>query len=137
MPSDYDVNDLNVFYNRFDRHDFSQTRTELIVRLVDIPMCEQGKIMSVTEDDVVRQLRKTNARKAAGPDGIKPKVLTLCAEHFCSVLTVIFNMSLSQSKTPSLWKTSHIVPVPKKTPVKVMNDLRPVALTSAVMKVLE
>ena len=37
-----------------------------------------------------------------------------------------------------IWKTSCIVPVPeKKQPVKVMNDLRPVALTSCVMKVVE
>ena len=36
-----------------------------------------------------------------------------------------------------IWKTSCTVPVPKKQPVKVMNDLRPVAFTSCVMKVFE
>ena len=36
-----------------------------------------------------------------------------------------------------IWKTSCIVPVPKQQPVKGMNYLRPVALTSCVMKVVE
>ena len=50
---------------------------------------------------------------------------------------VILNQSLSQYSVPILWKTSYIIPVPKKTTVKVMNDLRPVALTYAMMKVFE
>ena len=36
-----------------------------------------------------------------------------------------------------MWKTSCIIPVPKKTTVKATNDLRPVDLTSAIMKVFE
>nr|KAG5709282.1 hypothetical protein BaRGS_018034 [Batillaria attramentaria] len=38
---------------------------------------------------------------------------------------------------PLNWKTSCIVPVPKKPVVTAMNDLRPIAITSAVMKVFE
>jgi len=36
-----------------------------------------------------------------------------------------------------IWKTSSIVPVPKKQPVKAMNNLRPVALTSSTKKAFE
>jgi len=38
---------------------------------------------------------------------------------------------------PTLWKTSEIIPVPKKQKNSVMNDLRPVALTPIVMKCFE
>ena len=38
---------------------------------------------------------------------------------------------------PPIWKTSEIIPVPKKSAVKELNDLRPVALTSFVTKCLE
>ena len=38
---------------------------------------------------------------------------------------------------PPIWKTSEIIPVPKKPQVKELNDLRPVALTSIVTKCLE
>ena len=36
-----------------------------------------------------------------------------------------------------MWKTSCIIPVPKRPNVKVMNDYRPIALTPCVMKVFE
>ena len=36
-----------------------------------------------------------------------------------------------------MWKTSHIIPIPKKTHPKIPNDYRPVALTSIAMKSLE
>ena len=54
-----------------------------------------------------------------------------------SILCVIFNQSLAQCKIPPTWKTSCMVPVPKESPVRSMTDLRPVALTSAVMKIFE
>ena len=49
----------------------------------------------------------------------------------------IFNLSLKQRKVPEKWKTSCIVPSPKKPNVSVMNDLRPIALTCCIMKVFE
>ena len=87
--------------------------------------------------EVLRELERTNAGKAAGPVRIKPGLLKTYAEQLCSILCVIFNQSLSQCSIPALWKTSCIIPVSKKTTVKVVNDLRPVALTSAIMKVFE
>ena len=38
---------------------------------------------------------------------------------------------------PRIWKISEIVPIPKKPNFNVMNDLRPVALTSIIMKCFE
>ena len=38
---------------------------------------------------------------------------------------------------PKLWKTAEIIPVPKRSKIESMNDLRPVALTPAIMKVFE
>ena len=54
-----------------------------------------------------------------------------------SIFLYIFNLSLSTHTVPSQWKTSCIVPVPKKKIVKVNNDLRPIALTSCIMKLFE
>ena len=36
-----------------------------------------------------------------------------------------------------MWKQSEIIPVPKKENVTELNDLRPIALTSVVMKCME
>ena len=46
-------------------------------------------------------------------------------------------MSLLSNRIPVSWKTSHLIPVPKKPTCTVLNDLRPVALTSIPMKTLE
>ena len=46
-------------------------------------------------------------------------------------------MSLSQCKIPHCFKKSTIIPVPKKYTASCLNDYRPIALTSVVMKTLE
>jgi hypothetical protein len=131
---------LNSFYCRFDCHDFSQERGALREELRR--EAESGKEeglsgIQVTEEDVRREFRNAHPRKAAGPDKLKPSLLKVCADQLAGIFCTLFNLSLSESIVPSIWKTSCIVPVPKKSPVTAMNDLRPVALTSAVMKVLE
>ena len=90
-----------------------------------------------SEDKVRSMFRKVNERKAAGPDGIKGKILKVCAEQLCYIFTIIFNMSMQFSCIPNVWKQSKIIPIPKKNNISCMNDLRPVALTSIVMKCFE
>ena len=53
------------------------------------------------------------------------------------VFTDIFNLSLLQCSVPTCLKTSIIVPVPKQSAVVSLNDYRPVALTSVIMKCFE
>ncbi len=53
--------------------------------------------------------------------------------HFIS----IFNESLATSVVPTSFKKSFIIPVPKNSKPSCLNDYRPVALTSTVMKVFE
>lgn len=51
--------------------------------------------------EVCTVLRKTNPRKAAGPDNTLSRVLRVCSPELAEVLTDIFNLSLSQSVVPS------------------------------------
>ncbi|PWA30672.1 hypothetical protein CCH79_00009251 [Gambusia affinis] len=46
-------------------------------------------------------------------------------------------LNLQLGGVPTLWKTSCIIPVPKKSRPSELNDFRPVALTSHLMKTLE
>ena len=48
----------------------------------------------------------------------------------------IVHISLRLCKMPALWKIGEIVPVNKKPLPKVDNDLRPVALTAILAKLL-
>ncbi|TWW53407.1 LIM and SH3 domain protein 1, partial [Takifugu flavidus] len=62
---------------------------------------------------------------------------TTCAAELGEPLQRVFNLSLELGKVPTLWKTSCVIPVPKKNRPSELNDFRPVALTSHLMKTLE
>ncbi len=91
----------------------------------------------MSEDEVRRALKGVNIRKAAGPDGITGRVLRSCADQLAGLFTSIFNESLATSVVPTSFKKSIIIPVPKNNKPSCLNDYRPVALTSIVMKVFE
>ena len=63
--------------------------------------------------------------------------LRSCADQLAPVFAALFNKSLEQFHVPRCFKTSTIVPVPKKPSTARLNDYQPVALTSVVMKVFE
>ncbi|TWW68811.1 hypothetical protein D4764_19G0006090 [Takifugu flavidus] len=60
-----------------------------------------------------------------------------CSRQLCGILQHLFNQSLHLQRIPVLWKTSCLVPVPKKTHPVAPSDYRPIALTSHIMKVIE
>ena len=86
--------------------------------------------------DVSKTFKHVNIHKAAGPDELPGRVLRACAGRLASVFTDIFNLSLSES-TPTCFKQTTIVFLGTWTKVICLNDYRPVALTSVVMKCFE
>ncbi len=91
----------------------------------------------ISEDDVHQVFRKNKKRKAPGPDGVTPACLKTCSEQLAHIFSQIFNRSLELCEVPSCFKRSTIIPVPKKPKITGLNDYRPVALTSVVMKSFE
>ncbi|KAI5103635.1 up-regulator of cell proliferation isoform X2 [Silurus meridionalis] len=92
---------------------------------------------TISKHDMRRAFKRVNTRKAAGPECITGRVLKACADQLAPVFTEIFNLSLKQSVVPSCFKQSTIVPVPKKPQPACLNDYRPVAMASVVMKCFE
>ena len=129
------ANEMNGFFNRFD----GAGAPNLVPHGPRDPGVRPATPppLTLTVSQVRRQLTRINARKAAGPDNINPRVLKVAAEQLAVPLTSLFNLSLRTGKVPKLWKSSCIVPVPKKSRPSVLNDYRPVALTSQVMKIFE
>ncbi|GFS00713.1 hypothetical protein ElyMa_006405700 [Elysia marginata] len=130
------ANELNKFYARFDCFDFSKEREDMLCVLKQ-RMNGESRIVELNDKEVCDVLQKIRPGKAAGPDLILPSVLKFCASELCQVFASVFNRSLNKCVVPMVWKAACIVPVPKKTSVTCMNDLRPVALTSCIMKVFE
>ncbi|KAK3562224.1 hypothetical protein QTP86_031027, partial [Hemibagrus guttatus] len=97
----------------------------------------EGTPLTIKEEDVNSLFKCLNTRKATGPDSVSPSLLKHCANQLSPVFTDIFNTSMETCHVPACFKTSAIVPVPKKTKITGLNDYRPVALTSVVMKSFE
>lgn len=152
------ANELNLFFNRFDQMPaptqslllqppptppavcvppsplFSTVSSSQLHQTATTPSCPA---LAFTTSQVKNQLKKMKARKAAGPDGISPQLLKSCADQLCGIVQHMFNLSLKLGRVPRLWKTSCLVPVPKTPHPKELNNFRPVALTSHLMKTLE
>uniref|UniRef100_A0A665T724 Reverse transcriptase domain-containing protein n=1 Tax=Echeneis naucrates TaxID=173247 RepID=A0A665T724_ECHNA len=146
-----EANRLNNFFNRFDQHTTLPPSLQPPpppplppVHLLHnnnavpfSPLPSPHPSPCITADQVRGELRKLHPRKAAGPDKVSPRLLKTCAAELGEPLQHVFNLSLQLGKVPTLWKTSCIVPVPKKNRPSELNDFRPVALTSQLMKTLE
>ena len=116
------ANELNIFYARFDVRDFSEDCATLCETIVP----EQ---LDLSEADVVTSFSRLNSHKASGPDGLKGRTLKNCATQLGKIFTLIFQLFLDSHVMHRAWKTSTIIPVPKKATPLQLNDYRPVALT--------
>ncbi len=125
--------ELNTFYGLFE----CNGRANLPNSPSGSSRQSSDHVITVSEDDVRRELRRVNVRKAAGPDGITGRILRSCADQLAGLFTSIFNESLATSVVPTSFKKFVIIPVPKNSKPSCLNDYRPVALTSTVMKVFE
>ncbi|KAK3524842.1 hypothetical protein QTP86_007580 [Hemibagrus guttatus] len=133
--------DLNEFYCRFEtagltphapsEHLSTQPLTPPATPLSPPPA------LRISEDDVRQIFLKQKKRKAPGPDGVTPACLKTCADQLAFIFSQIFNRSLELCEVPACFKRSTIIPIPKKPKITGLNDYRPVALTSVVMKSFE
>lgn len=123
------LNNLNSYFGRFDALNNTPT--------IKSPHHQDDQVLCLNPADVHLALRRVNPKKAAGPDHIPGRVLKECADQLAHVLTDIFNISLYQAVMPSCYKKATIIPVPKKPTVTCLNEYRPVALTTIIMKCFE
>ena len=124
----YSPDAMNKFYARFE-----QPRSEIKTtsNATDFPRFE------IDSTAVLKELRHINPRKGAGPDGLIPRILKICAEQLTPVITRLFQASISAKITPQIWKTATIKPLPKTSKPSQIKDYRPIALTCCLCKILE
>ncbi|XP_051814888.1 uncharacterized protein LOC127537121 [Acanthochromis polyacanthus] len=120
------ADELNLFFNRFDtvdtptstatppsspQHVEIPTIALLLLHLLHVSTDETTSVpapvsVSVTETGVMLELQRLCSGKAAGPDGVCPRLLKDCSAQLCQPLHRIFNLSLQLGRVPALWKTS-------------------------------
>ena len=83
-------------------------------------------------------LSKIDINKSIGPDHLPNWLLKDFQDVLSAPVCSLFNSSIAQACVPTIWKSADIVPLPKvRPPSAVEKDLRPVALTPVLAKLLE
>ncbi len=93
--------------------------------------------ITISAEDVCRQLINLNPRKRKGADEIHPRFLTSLAGYLVAPLAKLFNNSLETGIIPVEWKSSIIFPIYKKGSKNDVANYRPICLTSVACKILE
>ena len=111
--------------------------TGTIPTLQDRRYMELLTTILIETDDVKKILENLKTNKAAGPDGIHPRILKELASELAPILCSIYQRSLRDGILPSVWKYGDVTPIFKKGKKVLPNNYRPVSLTSVICRVLE
>ena len=93
--------------------------------------------IDLTEDMVLKKLKKLKVNKSPGPDAIHPRVIQEIAESITVPITLIFKTSLQLKELPDQWKHASVCAIFKKGNKTKPQNYRPVSLTSIICKTLE
>ncbi|XP_059489267.1 uncharacterized protein LOC132204659 [Neocloeon triangulifer] len=93
--------------------------------------------MSVNSVSVCIKLKQVKGNATPGPDGVQGVVLSKCAAALAPSLARLFNSSLQQGELPAGWKKAAVAPIPKSGNKALLENYRPISMTSLVGKALE
>ena len=100
--------------------------------------CEVPDRFLINDYTAFQALRQVKVNKSSSPDPTPTRIWSEFAVELAPVVRDIYNTSMVQGCIPSQLKETVVVPIPKcSTPKSVEDDLRPIALTSQLAKVVE
>ena len=82
-------------------------------------------------------LQALNISKAAGPDGIRPRVLKELSPELAPIFTLLFQASIHKQSLQDIWKHANVNPIYKKGDKTNPSNYRQVSLTCISCKLLE
>ena len=93
--------------------------------------------LTITEEDIAKQIKKLPKSAAAGPDEIPATLLKNCIDSMKAPLSKIWRKSLEEGCIPDILKTGYITPIYKGGDRKNPQNYRPISLTSHITKIFE
>jgi hypothetical protein len=94
-------------------------------------------LASISDSDTQNATKRLRPSKSVGLDGVPSFVIKGCSELFVPVIKFMFNLSLSQHKSPTLWKQAAVVPVFNKGSCASVSNCRPISILNDFSEVFE
>ena len=94
-------------------------------------------LINITTDQIIAIIKKYNANKAHGHDGISVAMLQICAAEVAIPFDIIFRKCVSTGMFPDSWKFANVQPIHKKGNRKHKSNYRPISLLPICGKILE
>ena len=98
---------------------------------------KQLKFIQFKEDHILKILQDLKVDKAAGPDGISPRILWETKFLITCPLRFIFEKSFTEGIIPNDWKQAVVIPIFKNGKKDVLQNYGPISLTCIVCKVMK
>ena len=93
--------------------------------------------VSITEDKIVKIIRKLNSNKAHGCDNMSICMLKICDTAIAEPLKLIYGKRLDTGRYSRLGKKAIIVPAHKKNSYQILKNHRPISLLLICEKICE
>ena len=91
----------------------------------------------IDEEKLRKQIRKINPKKAAGPDDITSKELSILQDDVMEGIKVVFNKSIACNQYPSIWKLAKVKSAFKNGEKIESPNYRPLSMLSIPGKLFE
>jgi hypothetical protein len=102
-----------------------------------ISVVNQFKFLHTTEEIVKKAMESLDVKKSMGYDKIPAKIVKICAELLCPVITHLLNKCIDDSVFPNDLKFAEVCAIFKKADKLLRENYRPVSLLRILSKVFE
>jgi hypothetical protein len=92
---------------------------------------------SINEQEIINCVIELKNRSLSGIDGITVEILKENISFLVFPLEYMFNLFLSQSIIPDVFKLSIVTPIHKKRNSNSINNFRPISIISNIAKIFE
>ena len=100
--------------------------------------CVQSFVFhEITEEEVTRYISTMKIHTSPGLDGISSKFVKMAKVVIAPILANLFNKCINQEIFPEAFKSAIVIPIPKISSAKTMNDFRPISLLPIFSKIFE
>ena len=127
---------LNSFANFFSESNIFDT-DDLTLSPASVINNWNIHIRAFDERQVLQAIKRLKPKMTPGPDGVPAFLVKDCARIFSYPLMILFNLCLSSSTLPDMWKRSKLCPIYKKGDKFDISNFRPISIICNFCKILE